>query len=1421
MKKLYLILVVLPFTLFVAPFAAHAQNQTQLWGMTIKGGPTDNGVIFKTDGSGNNENVQYNFFHLTGEHPDRDLVEASDGKFYGTTEYGGLGNATGTLFQFDPITHTTNIFNFDGTNGDRPQGSLIQASDGMLYGMTYLGGANNSGVIFQFDPANSIISNKYDFDWGTGCYPSGSLIQASDGMLYGMASVGGKTFPFGNGILFQFDLNTSTFTKKIDFDPMTNGCSDPIGSLMQASDGMLYGMAGKIFRYDVKTSILTRVSLLGGGRGSLIQASDGMIYGMTAEGGINNCGVIFQFDPTTLIYTEKFNFNGANGKNPLGSLMQTTDGMLYGMTNKGGANDDGVLFQFDPSTSAYAYTKKLDFDEVSKGYYPIGSLIQASDGMLYGMTSVGGACWGSGVLFQYDPLLSTYTKEFDFGNPDGMDTYGSLMQASDGKLYGMGNKGGMHAVGVIFQYDPVSSLYTKKYDFDSWNFTIGHFPYGSLIQASDGLLYGMTPTGGSYDKGVLFKLNPATSEYTVNYGFDQPNGSNPFGSLMQASDGMLYGMTSKGGNYDYGVLFQFDPASSTFTKKFDFDSIPNGSHPYGSLVQAADGMLYGITCDGGSNSKGVLFQYDPALSIYTKKIDFDGTTNGSFPFGSLKQASDGKLYGLTNSGGGYDMGVLFQFDPISSSLNNKFDFADTTNGSHPHGSLIQASNGKLYGMTSEGGAKGYGVMFQFDPVTDTYTKKFDFTGVNGKSPYFNDLIEISLTINTASLSPGYCVGSSIDIPYTIAGSYDRGNVFTAQLSDASGSFASPVNIGSGVSTTHGNISATIPTNTAQGSGYRIRVVSSNPYVSGNDNGTNIAISVNSLPTVTANATNIKVCSGGSTILTGGGATSYVWSGDVLDGVSFVPKITTTYTVTGTAANTCTNKATITIAVNSLPENTGFIYGTKYACQGEDSVPYNVLPIANATSYVWTLPTGATTTSNTNSIMVKYGASAISGNITAMGINSCGNGTSSTLAVHVSPLPITEVFSGPISVVCQGQKRVNYQTISMGSHSNATSYIWTLPPGAALGTGIGSELPYIYLDFGSSATSGNLTITGNNECGNGETTTLAITVNPLPSNAEPIDGVTSICKGQNSITYTVPTIAKATSYVWNKPPGTSGQSTTNSIIVSYGVVAVSGDLTVSGQNTCGEGVASILPISIIPTPAKAGIISGISSVCQGQNMVTYSVPAITNASSYVWTLTPGATGKSSTNSIDVSYGATAALVVLAVSGSNTCGENGTRSTQIITINPKPATPSITQNMNILHSDAPEGNQWYNFEGLINGAVNEDYNMPGSNAYHVQVTLNGCISDPSNIISKVFTGVGGTEYGKSIKIYPNPVLNELIIENAGNFHETGFEILNALGKTVYSGILTDKVIVQTSGFSPGIYILKLENGKAYEFKKIIKE
>ena len=295
-----------------------------------------------------------------------------------------------------------------------------------------------------------------------------------------------------------------------------------------------------------------------------------------------------------------------------------------------------------------------------------------------------------------------------------------------------------------------------------------------------------------------------------------------------------------------------------------------------------------------------------------------------------------------------------------------------------------------------------------------------------------------------------------------------------------------------------------------------------------------------------------------------------------------------------ACNTGANSNTFTITIdNSLPSAAETISGITSVCKGQNGVVYSVTPIINATTYIWTLPSGATGISSTNSIMVNFGLTAISDSIKVKGHNSIGDGPYSALKITVNTVPLAAGLISGLSPVCQGQNNVSY---TIPSISNATSYSWSLPSGANEITSSNS----ISVNYGNSAISGYISVRGYNSCGDGEPSLKAITINPLPASAGTIIGSTTICKGEGNLVYSVPLLSNATNYIWTLPSGATGSSNTNSITVNFGESAVSGNISVRGNNSCGDGNSSFLYINVNQPSVAATDINGNLSLCVGEN-----------------------------------------------------------------------------------------------------------------------------------------------------------------------------------------------------------------------------
>ncbi|MFZ4412596.1 MAG: M6 family metalloprotease domain-containing protein [Bacteroidales bacterium] len=275
-------------------------------------------------------------------------------------------------------------------------------------------------------------------------------------------------------------------------------------------------------------------------------------------------------------------------------------------------------------------------------------------------------------------------------------------------------------------------------------------------------------------------------------------------------------------------------------------------------------------------------------------------------------------------------------------------------------------------------------------------------------------------------------------------------------------------------------------------------------------------------------------------------------------------------------NTVTS-TTSSLIITTVPSIAGTISGSTIVCQNQMNSTYTVPLLTDATSYTWTLPSGANGASTTNGINVNYSNTAVSGNITVKGHNSCGDGNPSSLAITVNSLPLAAGSISGLTSLCQGQNNIIYTVAPI---TNASSYSWTLPSGAS-----GSSLTdSITVNYSNLAVSGNIVVKGHNNCGDGITASLPVILNPLPLAAGAITGSSSVCQSQNNISYSVALITNANTYFWTLPNGATASGSSNSIIVNYSSLATSGNITVKGQNACGDGISSIKAITVNAIPA---------------------------------------------------------------------------------------------------------------------------------------------------------------------------------------------------------------------------------------------
>jgi uncharacterized repeat protein (TIGR03803 family) len=329
-------------------------------------------------------------------------------------------------------------------------------------------------------------------------------------------------------------------------------------------------------------------------------------------------------------------FDGTDGDSPYAGLVQGTDGNLYGTTQIGGADtkDCGVLgcgtaFKISPTGTL---TTLHSFDGTD-GQDPVGALVQATNGNFYGTTEYGGANHYYGTVFKITPS-GTLTTLYSFCSQnnciDGAYPYAGLVQATNGNFYGTTVGGGANNLGTVFKITPGGTL-TTLHSFDGGD---GESPYGGLVQATDGNFYGTTEGGGD-GFGTIFKITPRGTLTTL-HSFDGGDGESPYGGLVQATDGSFYGTTSAGAYIGAGTVFKITP-NGRLTTLYSFCSQVNcidGGYPDAAPVQDTNGKFYGTTAGGGGSSAcfgncGTVFSLSLGLSPFVETQPTSGKVGAS------------------------------------------------------------------------------------------------------------------------------------------------------------------------------------------------------------------------------------------------------------------------------------------------------------------------------------------------------------------------------------------------------------------------------------------------------------------------------------------------------------------------------------------------------------------------------------------------------------------------------------------------------------------------------------------------------------------------------------------------------------------------------------------------------------------------
>jgi uncharacterized repeat protein (TIGR03803 family) len=503
----------------------------------------------------------------------------------------------------------------------------------------------------------------HSFALTDGAHPDGGLLEATNGDLYGTSSFGGSRF---DGTVFSLPVGLDPLAK-------TQPRFGKAGVNIMISRPDLTGATSLRLSGKAAANFIRRPDLAGA-TGVILKGNVAVFPGLprnklrtrelagAATGPMKVTAPAGKAKSLAQTLTTLLNFDGANGDSPsFTSLIQGTDGNLYGMTSGGGVYDQGTVFKVTGGgtlTTLYTFCSQINCTDGAK---PEAGLVQATNGNLYGTTYWGGAN-GYGTIFEITPagqLTTLYSFCSQTNCADGAYPQAGLVQGTDGNLYGTTYEGGANGVyGTVFEITPAGQL-TTLHSFDY--FDDGAYPQAGLVQATNGNFYGTTYWAGANGGGTIFEITPA-GQLTTLYSFcSQTNctdGEEPEAGLVQATNGNLYGTTWSGGTNFDGTVFAITLAGQLSTL-YSFCSQPgctDGVDPHAGLIQATDGNLYGTTESGGANDFGTVFEITPAGQLTT--LYAFGLTGGARPGGGLLQAN-GNLYGMTEIGGSRDGGTIF------------------------------------------------------------------------------------------------------------------------------------------------------------------------------------------------------------------------------------------------------------------------------------------------------------------------------------------------------------------------------------------------------------------------------------------------------------------------------------------------------------------------------------------------------------------------------------------------------------------------------------------------------------------------------------------------------------------------------------------------------------------------------------------
>jgi uncharacterized repeat protein (TIGR03803 family) len=385
-----------------------------------------------------------------------------------------------------------------------------------------------------------------------------------------------------------------------------------------------------------------------------------------------------------------------SGSQTYSTPVRGPDGALYGVTAALNFITGGLIYRLAVDGSSIDTLHQI---QVTDAFNPVSSLLLASDGKLYGTTTLGAANQvnTAGTVYRLNTdgsnfsvlhRFQNFTTSNSIGGPindDGANPEGELVEGSDGYLYGVARTGGPNGNGTVFKMSKDGTSFIVLHAFGATTSAAtgapstnadGIGPLGPLVPAADNYFYGTAARGGTTGSGTIFRVRfdgtgfevlrtfPTLTPSTTTTPATNVDGASPLAGLTDGQDGRLYGVASVGGSIGNGTIYAYDPVGRVFSVLHNFDG-NKGSQPSGELLLAQDGKLYGTTSTGGTSANGTPTLYGTIFSIARDGTGFTsihsfGGNDGANPTGRLLQLNATTFVGITQAGGRCSQGTVYQ-----------------------------------------------------------------------------------------------------------------------------------------------------------------------------------------------------------------------------------------------------------------------------------------------------------------------------------------------------------------------------------------------------------------------------------------------------------------------------------------------------------------------------------------------------------------------------------------------------------------------------------------------------------------------------------------------------------------------------------------------------------------------------------------